>query len=258
MRDENIFQFDMSVCSHDICFTDPSLSGNIMAMDQCLDILKSSFRLINEDICSYIQSVLETSGEDFESPDDLFEAVGEVLQEMDGEKSESEIQKICEVLYRIVKPGLDQATVGTGKLKLLETSVQLGQLAAEQHNGAEVGNAADSIWLKTGEEELRNVDKNKLERAEVTVMSDVDKWSGNLVVLQELLKKKQNRKENTVKQPGNKYGSREATASQVLSKGMMANGNNTTKDIFLENFDISYGEKVLISGANVTLAFGRR
>ena len=38
----------------------------------------------------------------------------------------------------------------------------------------------------------------------------------------------------------------------------MANGNNTTKDIFLENFDISYGEKVLISGANVTLAFGRR
>ena len=134
-----------------------------MAMDQCLDILKSSFRLINEDICSYIQSVLETSGEDFESPDDLFEAVGEVLQEMDGEKSESEIQKICEVLYRIVKPGLDQATVGTGKLKLLETSVQLGQLAAEQHNGAEVGNSADSIWLKTGEEELRNQSRDALE-----------------------------------------------------------------------------------------------
>ena len=46
-----------------------------MAMDQCLDILKSSFPLINEDICSYVQSVLETSGEDFESPDDLFEAI---------------------------------------------------------------------------------------------------------------------------------------------------------------------------------------
>ena len=110
-----------------------------MAMDQCLDILKSSFLLINEDICSYVQSVLETSGEDFESPDDLFEAIGEVLQEVDGEKTESEIQKICEVLYRTVKPGQDKAGEGTGKLKLLETSVQLGQLAAEQHNGAEVG-----------------------------------------------------------------------------------------------------------------------
>jgi len=208
-----------------------------MAMDQCLDILKSSFPLINEDICGYVQSVLETSGDDFESCDDLFEAVGEVLQELD--KNEAEVQAVCDLLYRTVKPSQAQASVGAGKLKLLETSVQLGQLAAEQHNGAEVGNNADSIWLKTGEEELRSVDKNKLEKAE------------------ELLKKKQNKKDTTVKQP-NKYGSREATASQVLSKTMMANGNNTTKDIFLENFDISYGEKVLISGANVTLAFGRR
>ena len=94
--------------------------------------------------------------------------------------------------------------------------------------------------MKSGEEELRSVDKNKLEKAE------------------ELLKKKQNKKENSSGKQTNKYGSREATASQVLSKAMMANGNNTTKDIFLENFDISYGEKVLISGANVTLAFGRR
>ena len=105
---------------------------------------------------------------------------------------------------------------------------------------------------------MRNVDKNKLEKAEVIVISVKSRLSGNNFLLQELLKKKQNRKENTVKQPGNKYASREATASQVLSKTMMANGNNTTKDIFLENFDISYGEKVLISGANVTLAFGRR
>ena len=33
------------------------------------------------------------------------------------------------------------------------------------------GNTTDSIWLKTGEEELRNVDKNKLEKAEVIVVS---------------------------------------------------------------------------------------
>ena len=35
------------------------------------------------------------------------------------------------------------------------------------------GNTTDSIWLKTGEEELRNVDKNKLEKAEVIVISVV-------------------------------------------------------------------------------------
>jgi hypothetical protein len=32
-----------------------------------------------------------------------------------------------------------------------------------------------------------------------------------------------------------------------------ASGNNNSKDIHLENFDISYGEKVLIRGATVSL-----
>ena len=54
---------------------------------------------------------------------------------------------------------------------------------------------ADSIWLKTGEEELRSVDKNKLERAE------------------ELRIKKQNQKDNTTTTK---------PASQVLSKSMTA------------------------------------
>ena len=37
-----------------------------------------------------------------------------------------------------------------------------------------------------------------------------------------------------------------------------ASGNNNTKDIKIENFDISYGEKVLMKGATVTLVYGRR
>ena len=64
-----------------------------------------------------------------------------------------------------------------------------------------------------------------------------------------------------MKQNPNKYGSREATASQVISKSQVraeASGTNNSKDILLENFDISYGEKVLIKGANVTLSYGRR
>ena len=36
------------------------------------------------------------------------------------------------------------------------------------------GNSTDSIWLKTGEEELRNVDKNKLEKAEVILVVQCD------------------------------------------------------------------------------------
>ena len=206
-------------------------------MEECLDILKSSFPKINEDICSYIESVLETSGDDFESSDDLFEAIGEVLQEVDEDKNEEDIKDICDTMFNLVKPSAADSG-GRGKLKLLENSVHIGQLAAQQGGGGDGG--ADSIWLKTGDEELRSVDKNKLEKAE------------------EMLKKKQTRKQDTsTTKPQNKYGNREATASQVLSKSMMSNGN-TTKDIFIENFDICYGEKVLISGANVSLVSGRR
>ena len=205
-------------------------------MEQCLKLLKSSFPKIDEDISSYIESVLETSSDDFESCDDLFEAVGEVLQEMDENKNEEEIRAVCDKMYRLVKP---DAGGGGGKLKLLESSVHIGQLEADKENGD--GTGGDSIWLKTGEEELRSVDKDKLEKAE------------------ELRLKKQNKKDNTTTtKPANKYSTREATASQVLSKAMTANGNSSTKDIFIENFDICFGEKVLISGANVTLVSGRR
>jgi len=208
-------------------------------MEQCVKLLKSSFPKIDEDICSYIESVLETSSDDFESCDDLFEAVGEVLQEVDQDKNEDDIKVICDKMYKLVKPSSAGEGGGGNKLKLLENSVHIGQLAAEQQNGSEVGAAADSIWLKTNEDDLRSVDKNKLERAE------------------ELRQKKLNKKENTTVKPQNKYGSREATASQVLSKSLLANGS-TSRDIFIENFDICFGEKVLISGANVSLVCGRR
>ena len=43
-------------------------------------------------ILQYVESVLETSGEDFESTDDLYEAIGEVLHEMEEDKSEKDIR----------------------------------------------------------------------------------------------------------------------------------------------------------------------
>lgn len=53
----------------------------------------------------------------------------------------------------------------------------------------------------------------------------------------------------------------EASVSQAISKKdtrQEAKGNNNTKDIRIENFDVSYKERVLIHGANLTLAYGRR
>jgi len=211
-------------------------------MAECASLIKSAFPKINDDIYNYVESVLETSGDDFETTDDLYEAIGEVFHELEEDKTEEDIKDICCQIMNILKPDSGAVKGLNGHLKMLDTSVQLGELAAI--GGDDGGGNADSIWLKTGDEELRGVDSKKLEKAE------------------ELLKKKQSKKDQSASKPtANKYGSREATASQVISKSQVraeASGNNNSKDIFLENFDISYGEKVLIKGANVTLSYGRR
>lgn len=53
-----------------------------------------------------------------------------------------------------------------------------------------------------------------------------------------------------------------ATVSQVISKKdnrMEAKGGtNRTNDIRIENFDVAYGDRVLLQGADLVLAFGRR
>jgi len=213
-------------------------------MAKCGGLIKAAFPKINDDIYDYVESVLETSGDDFENTEDLYEAIGEVLHELEEDKTEDDIRDICAQIMNLLKPDSGSEKATNGHLRMLDSSVHLGQLASAQVDADGGGGDADSIWLKTGDEELRGVDSKKLEKAE------------------ELLKKKQNKKDQTaVKQNPNKYGSREATASQVISKSQVraeASGTNNSKDILLENFDISYGEKVLIKGANVTLSYGRR
>ncbi len=97
--------------------------------------------------------------------------------------------------------------------------------------------------MKNADDINRNVNTKAVERAE------------------ELAKKKQEKRDMKETKPVNNYRQVEATASQVISKKdtrAEASGNNNSRDIFIENFDICYGEKVLIQGANVTFVYGRR
>ncbi|XP_025926721.1 ATP-binding cassette sub-family F member 3 isoform X3 [Apteryx rowi] len=53
----------------------------------------------------------------------------------------------------------------------------------------------------------------------------------------------------------------EASASQAASKKetrMESSGKNKSYDVRIENFDVSFGERVLLTGADLNLAFGRR
>lgn len=57
-------------------------------------------------------------------------------------------------------------------------------------------------------------------------------------------------------------GIESASASQMTSKKdsrmETKGGVNKTQDIRIENFDVAYGDRILLQGADLTLAFGRR
>ena len=89
-------------------------------MAKCASLIKNAFPKINDDIYNYVESVLETSGDDFESTDDLYEAIGEVLHEMEEDKTEEDIKDICTQILTLLKPDFGHEKSLNGHLRMLD------------------------------------------------------------------------------------------------------------------------------------------
>ena len=61
-------------------------------LGDCCALVRKEFPSIDDDLFGYIESVLETSGDDFEDGEDVFEAIGAILQEVDQNKTEDSIK----------------------------------------------------------------------------------------------------------------------------------------------------------------------
>ncbi|XP_038215567.1 ATP-binding cassette sub-family F member 3 [Zerene cesonia] len=203
-------------------------------MANCGEFIKSHFPLIDEELKKYVEDVLDSSAGEFEDKEEVFEAVGEVLQGV-SEKSEDDIRDICEKLLHMLQP--EKNNVQNGPRKVLDAPIHLASMTAPPHESNDV----KSIWLQTRDDNFK-VDAKKLEKAEAK------------------LQQKQ-QKQKDAKVPVAAPVLQTATASQVTSKKdnkLEAKGTNRTQDIRIENFDIAYGDRVLLQGADLVLAFGRR
>ena len=218
-------------------------------LGDCYALVRKEFPTIDDVLLNYIESVLETSGDDFENEQDMFEAIGGVLQEVDQNKTEDSIKTLCSKLICLLhgdvientNTGAKEKELGlqNGIKKLaLDAPVHLGTLVDNQSSSQEV----ESIWINKQDDCLKTVDTKKLEKAEAQLQKKLDK-------------------KDTTPTPV-RYKGCEASASQVISR-KDANDDpnstsNNTKDIKIEGFDISFGEKVLLQGANISLTYGRR
>ncbi|KAI5710184.1 ATP-binding cassette sub-family F member 3 [Diaphorina citri] len=209
-------------------------------MADCGELIKEEFPHIDDELYQYIDGVLTNGCDDFENIDDLYEAVGEVLQEVAENKTDDDIRDICSKLFRLLKSDEDASTIKNGPTKVLNAPIHLGSIAANLDNNVD---EIKSIWVNHREDGFK-VDQRKLEKAEA-----------------KLQQKQGKRNDQSSKPVTNTFKPETATASQVTSKKdakLEAKGSNRTADIRIENFDIAYGERVLLQGTDITLAFGRR
>lgn len=133
-----------------------------------------------------------------------------------------------------------------GMNKVLNAPVNLGAMAATLD--AQV-DQIKSIWVTTRDDTMK-VDAKKLEKAEAKLQQKQEKRTGH---------DSNNSAKNII---SSNQSAESASASQMMSKkdSRMENKGTTnkTQDIRIENFDVAYGDRVLLQGADLTLAFGRR
>ncbi|KAJ8410667.1 hypothetical protein AAFF_G00186240 [Aldrovandia affinis] len=203
-----------------------------------VDILKSEFPEIDTQVFDYITGVLDCSGADFEDEDEVFEAIGGVLQEVSTDcKDEEDIRDICLQMFNTLK-----FTNGhpVRRQMLLDAPVQLSQISTQCVTAT---NDVQGIWMvRRGQN--TTVDARKLEKAEAKLKA-----------------KHERRTEKDSQKTTSPLVLEEASASQASSKKenrVDSSGKNRSYDIRIENFDVSFGERSLLQGAELSLASGRR
>ncbi|XP_062832912.1 ATP-binding cassette sub-family F member 3 isoform X1 [Anolis carolinensis] len=204
----------------------------------CADILRREFPELDGEMFDYVTGVLHSGSADFESVDDLFEAVGELLQDISRDsKDDEDIRAICQRMYNTLH--LDSENSGRDTQVLLDAPIQISKMADNYDSGVDV---LPGLLLKRNQNSM--VNSKKLEKAEAR------------------LKAKQNKKqERDSSKSGNPLVLEEASASQAASKKetrLETSGKNKSYDVRIENFDVSFGERVLLTGADLNLAYGRR
>lgn len=203
-----------------------------------MDILKSEFPEIDTELFDYITGVLDSGGPDFEDGEEVFDAVGGVLQDVSADvKNEDDIRDICLQMFNSLKMNNCH---GARQQVLLDAPVQLSQINAHAHSEM---NDVQGIWMMKRAQNT-TVDAKKLEKAEAKLKA-----------------KHERRNEKDSQKSTAPLVLEEASASQSSSKKdsrVDQSGKNRSYDIRIENFDVSFGERVLLQGADLSLSFGRR
>ncbi|CAB3378009.1 Hypothetical predicted protein [Cloeon dipterum] len=200
------------------------------------ELIKNEFPRLNDELFHYVNGVISGGADEFEDSEEIYEAIGHVLEEVADEKTEDDIRDVCERLMLILRPN----DVGAkSQIRILNAPVNIASLASTSETVGEIR----SIWVNQRDDGLK-VDQKKLEKAEAKLQMKQGKRTGGEPFKSSATPKLES-----------------ASASQMVSKKdnkMDQKGTNRGLDVRIENFDIAYGDRVLLQGADMVMAFGRR
>ncbi|KAH0953462.1 hypothetical protein HN011_008579 [Eciton burchellii] len=217
-------------------------------MTICGEYIRSQFPALDDDLYQYVEGILDSSKDDFEDGDEVYEAIGQVLHEV-ADKSENEVRQICVKLLEMLKGSSNDNDIDrrkNGVNKVLNAPVHLGSLAATLEVQVD---QIKSIWVNTRDDVMK-VDAKKLEKAEAKLQQKQEKRIVN--------EQGSASRVNTASHAAENSASASQMTSKKDSRMETKGGANKTQDIRIENFDVAYGDRVLLHGADLTLAFGRR
>lgn len=93
-----------------------------------------------------------SSVEDFESSEEIYEAIGEILHEVASDKTEDDIRSLCTKFHTILKP--ENELINNKSRKILDAPLMLGQMAP--NFDADIENMK-SIWVQQRNDSLVSI-----------------------------------------------------------------------------------------------------
>lgn len=195
-------------------------------------------------IVEYIEGYL--NGDEFESEDDITDFVKPLLLDAGGD--ESSIDSLCQQLTSMVsakKRNNNNATAP--RTKKLEQAITIGNQAALS---ATVKLSSTNVELDhvSGRRVQSQVDPEKLRKAEAKIASKLAKRQQKTNLKIEYEASKLISEQKALQEEYKLYN---PILDYTSTKGK-------SKDIKIENFDISFAGKRILTDASLTLAFGRR
>lgn len=215
-------------------------------------ILTEKFSITDRDLVHYIETALEC--EDFESFEHFYYELGPMLESYDSKKSQEEVETIAKLLW---EKSLDsEYSNGYGgsfeddfEAKIVGPDLKPKRLLqpvviAEEFEKSALKDTS-SIFLNCQIDKTTRVDRKRLEKAEAKLRSKQERREAIAAGL-------------TLSAPKKVFEPASASTTQQVNKRDAKNESTKIRDIKLENFDISFGDRVLLHGADLTLVFGRR